>query len=167
MDVAFRTAVPFGYVGFWGGLAVLAVAALVILRRAVRSRRVAPVIGGSIGIIGIVVLGSVNVGAEKRVDLNPLIRDRTELAGQWTDRTSALELRADGTFACQGGTECSELGPTGTWSWRDFQLTFRADGDVSVVRRIVRYDGELRLANCPGDPDEWNGTFSFHRRSGD
>lgn len=84
-----------------------------------------------------------------------------------TDGASALELRSDGTFVCQGGTECSDLGPTGTWSWRDFQVTFRSAGNVSVVRRIVRYARELRLMNCAGDPDEWNGTFSFRRRSGD
>jgi hypothetical protein len=166
MDVfIFRTALPFGYLGFWGGVVVLAIAGLVTLGRGVRSRRLPPVIGGGLLFIGLVTLGAINVVAEKKLDLNPLIRDRNELAGEWKDGTSVLELRADSTFACQGGHACSELGPAGTWTWSDFEVTFRGATDVGVVRRIVRYDRELRLANIPGDPDEWNGKFSFRRRS--
>jgi hypothetical protein len=160
----FRTAIPFGYVGFWGGLFVVAVAALVLLGRGIRSRRAVLVIGGGLVVVGVVAFAAINVAAEKRLDLNPVIHDRMELAGQWHAGTSALDLRADGTFVCQGGDECSALGPRGTWSWRDFEITFRGAKDVGVVRRVVRYDRELRLASIPGDPDEWNGRFSFRRR---
>jgi hypothetical protein len=161
----FRTAIPFGYLPFWGGVALLAVAALATVGRGIRSRRTAHVIGGGVVVAGLVALAAVNVAAEKKLDFNPLIRDETELAGQWRDGRSVLDLRADGTFTCRGGSECAGLGPAGTWSWRDFQITFCAPTGVTVVRRIIRYDGEVRLANWPADSDSWNGQFSFRRRS--
>jgi hypothetical protein len=160
----FRTAIPFGYLAFWGGVAVLAVTTLGTVGRGIRSGRTAHTLGGGIVVAGLVALAAINVAAEKKLDFNPLIRDDTELAGRWRDGTSVLDLRADGTFTCQGGDECSELGPAGTWSWRDFQITFCGPTGVTVVRRIIRYDGESRLANWPADPDTWNGQFSFRRR---
>src|SRR5262249_659199 len=106
----FRPAVPFGYVGFWGGVGVLAIAALAALGRGIRSRSTVEIVGGAIVVAGLAALAAVNVAAEKKLDFNPLVRDDTALAGQWMDGNSVLDLRADGTFTCQGGDECPELG---------------------------------------------------------
>jgi hypothetical protein len=157
----FRSAVPFGYLGFWVGVVVLEIIALALVVGGLRSARKGTAISGGLLLTGLIVVTVVNVIYDKNLDTNPMIHGRQELAGSWKDGAATLELRLDGTFACQGGNECSELRGAGAWAWNDFEITFRPATGPEVVRRIVRYDDELRLANVPGDLDAWDGRFSF------
>ena len=159
----FRTAVPFGYLAFWGGLVVLSGASVGIVIRSLRPFRKRRMVAGSMLFAALALLGAVNVFAEQKLDFNPLIRERGDLVGVWKDGTATLDLRADGTFLCQGDGECSGVGPTGAWTWHDFEVKFRSIAGRTVVRRILRYGQELRLASLPDDPDVWDGRLSFRR----
>ena len=57
----FRTAVPFGYLAFWAGVAVLAVIALALVVGGLRFSRKGPAIGGGLVLAGVLSLIGVNV----------------------------------------------------------------------------------------------------------
>lgn len=156
----FRTGIPFGFLGFWGCLAVVSGALFV---RGVRSSRRGRAVVGGLVLAGIVFVVATNVAAERDLDLNPVIRYRGEIAGLWNDGTAVLDLRSDATYECRGGGTCVELGPGGSWAWLGCQISFQQATGTTAAWRIVRYRHELRLTKDPDDFDSWDGHLSFRR----
>lgn len=157
----FRTAVPFGYLAFWGGLAIFALVSGALFVRGVRSSRKGRAVVGGLVLAGIAVVVAINVAADRALDLNPVIRDRAEIAGLWKDGTAVLDLRSDGSYVCRGGDACVDLGPGGSWIWGDSRIDFQQATGTTAARLVLRYRHELRLTKDPGDFDAWDGDLSF------
>jgi hypothetical protein len=165
----FRTAFPFGYLLFVG-LPLLGAIGLgvTLLMRDVRKLPRSGAMQLSWGLVilaGVALyLGLTEVYA-RALDLNPVVNER-DLVGLWRDGAATLELQADGTYRCGKSREaCGAFSQMGRWVHDgSFQLSFTPAGGSersTLVRRIVRYAGTLRLTSAFEDPDEWDGALSF------
>jgi hypothetical protein len=95
------------------------------------------------------------------LDLNPSVT-AASLAGDWRQRGARLSLHRDGTYRCEGYSECNLFGAEGRWRLDDtYGLVFeRADGR-RATQNVVRYFGDLRLTDPIYDPDAWDGRLTF------
>ena len=161
--LVFRTAIPFGYLFFFGALLGVMVLGIGL---AVTGWRKTPMVGLRIAVgLGLFVFGAVvlwiNVSAEDSLDLNPSVTSAS-LTGEWMDKEAGMALLADGRYECKGERDCVSLGNHGTWSLKDdFDLEFVSTDKRKVQRRVVRYRGKLRLSTQLGDPDAWDGKKTF------
>jgi hypothetical protein len=159
--LVFDTAVPFGYLLFYGALAITGVGAVVLFGVGLRRRRY--VLAGTALLFLAAVAATIwsNVAADRDLDLNPFVRTDSALVGVWRDGASTLDLRADHTFLCTGAA-CQDLLGSGTWARAgDFNMTFRAMTTEERRRRFVRYRDRLRLTTVIDDPDSWDGSLTF------
>jgi len=82
----------------------------------------------------------------EKVDVNPLIREASQLTGAWQDGASRLDLYADGRYTCSGEA-CAQIGAGGVWLREgDFYLVFRPLGGA---RGVVAHGG-ARAASLAG-----------------
>jgi hypothetical protein len=116
--------------------------------------------GGLFASVALVI--AANLAYDAALELNPRVTV-TDLAGAWRKGSATLDLRADGTYQCDGGASCAGFGATGRWTHDgDFQLLFTPAGAAErLVRRVVRYAGQLRLTEEIEDPDMWSGALTF------
>jgi hypothetical protein len=158
---AFRTAFPFGYLIFAaGGLVAFSVGLYLVVtaRPADRSRVIGG--GGMVAMVLFFVAANLLYGAA--IELNPTFT-RADMIGTWREDESQLSLHGDGTYRCQGDSQCNLMGSEGRWRLEGGSLTFeRADGSLAS-QRVVRYFDALRFANPIEDPDSWDGRLTFVR----
>jgi hypothetical protein len=124
---------------------------------------------------GLVILAAVvlyvglNEAYGPALELNPVVGAQ-DLVGLWQDGAATLDLRADGSYRCTSTrVECDTFGPSGRGAHSgDGELTFtQGSGDDrrTLLRRVVRYAGALRLTDPFDDPDGWDGALSFAHRA--
>ena len=154
----FHTQIPFGYFLFALLLLVLALAsgALIFISLKTRPRRLWPVAPSCV-LLALVVMTAVANLNEEEVDLNPLIRESSELTGIWKNDTSSLELLPEGRYTCKGDA-CARLGAYGSWQRSgDFFISLDPVNSGPVIWRISSSAGHLRLAagTVFADSDTW------------
>ena len=161
-----RTGAPFGYLFAYlivmGGLII----GLALFATGLRRRHRGRAAMGAIVIAFLVYVVVVNIDEEDALDMNPVVRDATVLAGYWTGSHDVrLMLAADGSYRCVGYGECLRTTNTGTWDIRtgshDIELHPSGSAVPNVVYTVVRYRGQLRLAHQIDDPDVWDGKMPF------
>ncbi|PIR16663.1 MAG: hypothetical protein COV48_09530 [Elusimicrobia bacterium CG11_big_fil_rev_8_21_14_0_20_64_6] len=161
----FRTAIPFGYLFFFGGLLALVIGGLylVIAGALRRPRERAGIACGTF----MVALGGwlfwSAAGAGGNLDLNASYSSET-LVGKWEQDGSILVLNKDGTFVCSNGGECTTFGERGRWNKRrgGNDIEFVSSGKT-IERAPVSYNEEIWFTDLSGDPDMWNGRLMFRQ----
>jgi len=157
------TAIPFGYLVFYLGLLALflgGVAGLVVALWH-QPRRPWVALTGALGAVFALAVFGINVEADAALDLNPSIPSDSALLGTWRSRHATLTLSPDGSYHCSAQAACGRLGVTGRWQ-RSEEFDVRLVGaQDSVLYRVVRYRGILRLTEEMEDPDMWDGRFLF------
>lgn len=171
--LAFRTAAPFGYIAFWGGLLLVASIGLALAVSAAVRPRLRPwgfVVGlGLLSAVG--VFAGANIWFDVALELNPHPIDGSEILGTWRDGNAVLIVDLDGTFRLDPGWLADRLGggsSQGRWILDDWNLDLFEDTGRNVARlRVIQFAREYRIiVNDFGDPDVWDGRLGFRLERG-
>jgi len=160
---AFGTAFPFGYLISAVGFLVALAFGLKLLLRGLGARPVdrARVAGGGamLAMLGFFVVANGVYGGA--LEMNPAVTP-VGVTGEWRLGGARLWLHADGTYRCQGYSECNIMRAEGRWWLEDTRvLIFEALDGQRTPQDLVRYFGALRLTDPIGDPDSWEGRLTF------
>src|SRR5712672_1810846 len=144
---AFRTAIPFGYLFFYGGLLIVAIIGCGLIVVALKRHKATLAGAGALLTTGVALVVWANIDAESALDMNPLVQMDSSIVGAWHDGAATLELRRDHSYVCAGNA-CGPLAVSGTWERAaTFDLIFRPTAGSPQVRRLMRYRGQLRLTH--------------------
>lgn len=153
----FRTALPFGYLLIFLGLAAAFVIGLVLFVTG-RLRRSKPVafLGGALALVVAIAVVS-DVYFDAAMEWNPEIASDTEVVGRWQDRDETVTLAPDHTFTYETKDQIVH----GTWSRYDWNLRM-AGNNGPLEMRFVQYNGKTHLmTRPPEDPDVWDGDLGL------